>query len=1109
MAATPTSRPERLGEARRDQEVDDTVPARGDDDPPIRPTIPLDRYRIGKELGRGGMGRVVEAFDVQLGRTVALKEVLTKGTHRRFAREIHITARLEHASIVPLYDSGINMEGKPYYVMRKVSGKPLDEMVARCKDLDERLTLLPRLLSAIEAVAHAHSRGVIHRDIKPQNILLAELGETVVIDWGLAKVVGEEEDETFGDTPMPSAGDSLRTQVGSVFGTPGFMAPEQARGEALDTQGDVYALGATLYQLLSGEPPVRGVSATEVMDKTRTHDIRPLAELVEGVPADLVTIATKALAFDPNNRYRDAGELGDDVRRFLDGQLVAAHDYTKWQRIARFARRYRGMLSVAALAAVAVAVMSWIGVHRILTERDAATQARQEADQGRRDALEARDRLAERHDALLVAQARGQLEVNPTEAVAILKQLPATSPRLDEARAIAAAATVRGATFAMQTTPEFALQAELAPDGRHLLQVTPDGMVRVFDLDLRRMIVSRGFGIGTRAEWVTGGRLFVVNHKSPPVLFDPKTSVVEELALEPIEYSLTSADGDKVIAKLSGGGAGVFDVKTKTVQRLPFDDKVSDVTMGAEGSWYAVASRKLIVVFDRDGKELTRRSAEKNVGVMFASRHRTLAVIGDAGTVSELALDPRPVWTEITLPSTATWVAYRGRELTMFLTNGEIQGWKGTRVFRRGSFDRMTPMMREAGPDVLVWLRDDGKLSWIGDLGRGQVDIPGVAYRARIAVRHGVPRMAVVGDGLVIVYDLGLILPQRIPGKPYMKAIFVDDSTLLVVHDMQTNMEWVDLATGKHTEVQYNELHLPIVVDVDPVEGRVLMREQNTPRGPRMVMLKKNQTKVQTVVEGDHPWARLVTGNALIYGLGDAQVFAKIGDEPARMVVKVDGVSTHGVGIGPLQFAAHSSTGEVVRGDLRTGAIERVRVPTGTEGYLASDNRGKVFIVEDNRLLLWDGQVSEIAKFDRPIDRVYGVEGGIAIQTGREREVHVLESRTKATSHRVLSASAVPPAYAGNGKLVAGVGNGREITLIELPSRARWTLPILSTARDGIGLSPSGTLLLQQSDTGILIWRLPRIGQDLGSWLDDRTNAVVDKDGVLTWPWQQADTRDP
>ncbi len=1066
--------------------------------------MPLDRYRIGDELGRGGMGRVVEAFDTQLGRTVALKEVLTKGTHRRFAREIHITARLEHASIVPLYDSGINMEGKPFYVMRKVSGKPLDEMVARCKDLDERLTLLPRLLSAIDAVAHAHSRGVIHRDIKPQNILLAELGETVVIDWGLAKVVGESEEEAFeNDVLIPSAADSLRTQVGSVFGTPGFMAPEQARGEALDTQGDVYALGATLYQLLSGEPPVRGVSATEVMDKTRTHDIRPLAEVAHGAPPDLVAIATKALAFDPNNRYRDAGELGEDVRRFLDGQLVAAHDYTRWQHVARFARRHRGILSVIALAAVAVAVMAWIGVHRIITERDAADEARVEADRDRKDAIEARDRLVERNDALLVLQARAQLESNPTEAIAVLKQLPASSPRIAEGRAIAAAAAVRGAAFAMQTTTEISLQAEISPDGRYLLQVSHDGMVRVFDLDMRRLIVTRSFGKFSRAEWLAGNKLLVTNRKTHSAVFDPKAGTVDQLALDKlIDVAWPTATGDRAIVKFVDATAGLFDPMTRAVTPIPFADKVDAVNIAPDGSWYSVASRKLIVVFDRDGKELTRRSGP--VGIVMGSRARTLAVLGSDGKLTELVLDPKPVWSDVPATETVVWMSYRGRELTMFQTNGDIMAWRGgPKVYRRSTFDRMSPMMREGGDDTLVWLREDGKLGWIGELGRGTVGIPGVAAKSRLAVRHGAPRMAVVGDGLVIVYDLGLILPQRIAGKAFMKATFVDDQTLLIVREMQTNMEWYDLATNTGTPLDYNELHLPLVADIDPIDGRVLMREEHSPRGPRFVMLRKGSSKPQVVVEGDRPWARLVAGNALIYGLGDSQVFAKIGDEPARAVAKLDGVSTHGVGIGPMQFAAHSSTGEVVRGDLRTGALERVRVPLGNEGFLASDGKGRVLVVEDNRLLIWDGQISEIAKFDKAIARVYGIAGGLVIQVGREREIHFLELAAGATPHRVLASSSSGPAFAtGNGKLIAGVGPGREVTLIELPSRAKWTLPVLANARDGIGLAPDGHLLLQQTDAGIVVWRIPRIGQDFAAWLDDRTNAVIDKDGVLTWPWQ-------
>ncbi|HSR95450.1 MAG TPA: serine/threonine-protein kinase, partial [Kofleriaceae bacterium] len=195
------------------------------DSAPRTPLPPSERYRLGAELGRGGMGRVVEAFDVQLGRTVALKEVLPRSGSaniaRRFAREVQLTARLEHPSIVPVYDSGTTVDGRPFYVMRRVSGRPFDQLMNEAIGLDARLTLLPPLLAAIDAVAHAHRRGVIHRDIKPSNILVGDLGETVVIDWGLAKVIGEDDDKP-GTMIAPS--DSLRTQIGAVFGTPGFMS---------------------------------------------------------------------------------------------------------------------------------------------------------------------------------------------------------------------------------------------------------------------------------------------------------------------------------------------------------------------------------------------------------------------------------------------------------------------------------------------------------------------------------------------------------------------------------------------------------------------------------------------------------------------------------------------------------------------------------------------------------------------------------------------------------------------------------------------------------------------------------------------------------------------
>src|SRR5258706_6144820 len=215
--------------------------------PPDMP--PETRYEYGVEIARGGMGRVVEATDTLLGRTVALKEALSLAPEavRRFHRETRITARLEHPSIVPVHDAGIAPNGSPYYVMRKISGRPLEELVGRSPELADRLALLPHVVAAANAIAHAHERGVVHRDIKPSNILCGELGETMVIDWGLAKAIGESDDPAA-SAPTPKRApsvldeeddDGIKTRAGIVFGTPGFMAPEQLRGAPVDERCDV------------------------------------------------------------------------------------------------------------------------------------------------------------------------------------------------------------------------------------------------------------------------------------------------------------------------------------------------------------------------------------------------------------------------------------------------------------------------------------------------------------------------------------------------------------------------------------------------------------------------------------------------------------------------------------------------------------------------------------------------------------------------------------------------------------------------------------------------------------------------------------------------------
>ena len=246
------------------------------------------RYVIRRELARGGMGRISIADDTFLGRTVAIKELLvpSEALAARFRRELSLTARLQHPSIVSIHDGGLWPSGEPFYVMRLVSGEPLDRVIARHDGVASRLGLLPHGIAMVDALAYAHSQGVIHRDLKPSNVLVGDFGETIVIDWGLAKDL--RGDDTVADV-VTIAGSSepaapVETIAGLVIGTPAYMAPEQARGEPIDERADVYALGAVLYHVFAGAPPHRGDNVDDIVRAVRSEAPIPLVERAIGIP---------------------------------------------------------------------------------------------------------------------------------------------------------------------------------------------------------------------------------------------------------------------------------------------------------------------------------------------------------------------------------------------------------------------------------------------------------------------------------------------------------------------------------------------------------------------------------------------------------------------------------------------------------------------------------------------------------------------------------------------------------------------------------------------------------------------------------------------------------
>jgi len=365
-----------------------------------------DRYQIVAEHGRGGLGRVYRARDKELGRDVALKELLHRGStgELRFFREALITARLEHPGIVPVHEAGRWPDGTPFYAMKLVAGRPLKELIEECKTLEDRLALLPNIIAVADAIAYAHDRKIIHRDLKPSNVIVGEFGETVVIDWGLAKDIQAGPDDPAGDDgPYRAPADDGVTVAGTVVGTPAYMSPEQARGEPVDERTDVYAIGAMLYQLATAE---------RHWDLTQREQLLRLKRV--GIDSDLVNIITKTLCPERGRRYKSARDLAQDLRAFVSGLRLSSRSYSLIEVVAHWIRRNKKRAaSGVLLVSIAAAFAMW-SIRSVIRQRDRAEAASIREARAHGLAVEQRNRS-------FLAQAQVTLASDPTAAFELLK----------------------------------------------------------------------------------------------------------------------------------------------------------------------------------------------------------------------------------------------------------------------------------------------------------------------------------------------------------------------------------------------------------------------------------------------------------------------------------------------------------------------------------------------------------------------------------------------------------------------------------------------------------------------------------------------------------------
>ncbi|MFO1065880.1 MAG: protein kinase [Pirellulales bacterium] len=355
------------------------------------------RFRVLRPYARGALGEVFVAHDTELLREVALKEIQIgkddADSRARFMREAEITGKLEHPGIVPVYSLGTYADGRPFYAMRFIRGQSLHDAIrefyndnpsaesgkdqvpaalAVGKNKSEKSSrrnlqlrrLLQRFIDVCEAIDYAHSRGVLHRDLKPGNIMLGRYGETLVVDWGLAKVTEDvaspapvDNTSIYVEPRLTQGESSSATMQGSMIGTPAYMPPEQAEGrlDLLCPASDVYSLGATLYCILTGQPPVKGQNIGEVMENVRNGNITTPRVLAPDIPKALEAICLKALSRQIAQRYSTAKQLAAEIERYLGDEAVEAVPENVWSRANRWSRRNRQWVFAGAMTMFVIA----------------------------------------------------------------------------------------------------------------------------------------------------------------------------------------------------------------------------------------------------------------------------------------------------------------------------------------------------------------------------------------------------------------------------------------------------------------------------------------------------------------------------------------------------------------------------------------------------------------------------------------------------------------------------------------------------------------------------------------------------------------------------------